>query len=217
VNPDRKVAVAVAALVLGVAGCGGGGESTSSSTTPESTTAQAPVSTHYLEATLSASTAGEPGVVVQSVDPGSTSHLRVGDVIVAVNGTPVATPDELIKIAGEPNAGGHFTIRIVRGTRRFTLTEYESPTAYIGAEVKDAPHGDEGAVVVSVTPGSPAAKAGIEPGDVITAIDATAVASVDDLLDVIATHGPGEKVTVTLKRGSRRLELTATLAERPTP
>ena len=135
--------------------------------------------------------------------------------IVAVNGTPVANPSDIAAAIGAPKLGRNLTIRVVRKSRRITLTEVPSPTAYLGANVRDSTGKDHGAVVVSVAKDSPAATSGIRRGDLITALDKKPVKTVDDLLQAIATHSPGDAVTITMSRGSRKLDLTATLTERP--
>jgi S1-C subfamily serine protease len=54
-----------------------------------------------------------------------------------------------------------------------------------------------GATVAGVVSGSPAAQAGLKAGDVITAVDGDTVSSASDLSDLIGTHHPGDKVTIT--------------------
>ena len=54
-----------------------------------------------------------------------------------------------------------------------------------------------GALVVGVTPGSPAARAGISKDSVITAIDGRKIRSVDTLGPVLHSHQPGEQIEVT--------------------
>jgi len=86
----------------------------------------------------------------------------------------------------------------------------------------------EGVLVASVKPGSPADKAGIVGGetqvvvagesyqlggDMIVAVDGKDVTSVDQLRDMIASHAPGDSVSVTLvnkdgKRSTKSVELT---------
>jgi S1-C subfamily serine protease len=211
-------------IAVGVGGCGDSSDDpTSSATAPvESTTTATtpaqgspPDAADFLGATLTSATAGEPGVVVQSVEPDSRSRLKMGDVIVAFNGTAVASPDELTRAIGTPRVGARFTIRVVRGSHRFTLTEVQSPTAYLGANVKDASGSAKGAEVVAVAPDSPAADVGLRRGDVITAVDDAPVRTVADLLQAIGTNGPGDSVTISVSRGSRQLEVTPTLAARP--
>jgi S1-C subfamily serine protease len=72
-----------------------------------------------------------------------------------------------------------------------------------------------GVVVLDVVSGGPAAKAGLEPGDVITSIDGKQVSSVEDFLSVLRPLSPGETVTVSYLRGSAKQETKVTLADRP--
>ncbi len=69
----------------------------------------------------------------------------------------------------------------------------------------------QGAVVLSVVSGSPAAKAGIEQGDVIVAIDGTAITSSEDLQKAVENGKPGESVTITYYVGDSKRTTTATL------
>jgi S1-C subfamily serine protease len=210
------VRVACLSLVaLGLAGCGDGGEGTSTATTVERPSV--PNSADFLGATLTPTTAGEPGVVVQAVQPDSKTRLKPGDVIIGFNGTPVASPDQLSRAIGTPDLGESFTIKVVRGSHRFTLTEVQSTSAYLGANVRDASGSAQGAVVVSVASDSPAATADMRPGDVITSVDGSSVDSVQDLLQIIGTHTPGDRITMKVSRGSRQLDVAAKLAERRAP
>ncbi len=79
--------------------------------------------------------------------------------------------------------------------------------------------GDEhnGAVVESTVPGTPAEKAGIQAGDVITHVDGKEIATRDELVTTIRAYRPGAKVTVTLRRGEERLEISIALASPATP
>ena len=88
-----------------------------------------------------------------------------------------------------------------------------------------------GALVASVEAGGPAAKAGIETGedkvefqgqkeipeggDTIVAVDGKPITESSDLPNLITLKGPGDKVTLTILRGSKRRTVTVTLAPRP--
>ncbi|MCB5166946.1 trypsin-like peptidase domain-containing protein [Streptomyces bambusae] len=54
-----------------------------------------------------------------------------------------------------------------------------------------------------VTPGGPAAKAGIRPGDVITKVDGTRVHAPEELIIKIRAQRPGDPLTLTVVRGGR--------------
>jgi putative serine protease PepD len=66
-----------------------------------------------------------------------------------------------------------------------------------------------------IQPGSPAAKAGLQAGDVITAVNGTAVASVNQFVATIANYAPGNTVTLTVKRGGQTTSVKLTLGSQP--
>ena len=86
---------------------------------------------------------------------------------------------------------------------------------------------NQGVYVVTVVSGSPAEKAGLkaaatdqngapgEGGDVITAIDSTAVKSVADIQNYLASKKAGDTVTLTLNRNGASTTVSVTLAARP--
>ncbi|MFG3190730.1 S1C family serine protease [Streptomyces omiyaensis] len=76
-----------------------------------------------------------------------------------------------------------------------------------GARVGDK--GKDG--TASVTPGGPAAKAGLRPGDVITKVDGQRVHNGEELIVKIRAHRPGDKLALTLTRDGRELTRTVTL------
>jgi serine protease Do len=71
----------------------------------------------------------------------------------------------------------------------------------------------EGALVVEVTPGSPAGNAGIQAGDVITAFDGKEVATMRKLPRIVAETKIDKKVVVTVWRKGREKTLIVTVAE----
>ena len=94
------------------------------------------------------------------------------------------------------------------------------------AELQRALQLPRGVVVVQVTPGSAAARAGLQPfrrgargevigGDVVTAINDEPVHDLDDMLTVLERHQPGQQVTLTVWRGgqTRRQGVTLGSAE----
>ncbi|NLF04644.1 MAG: PDZ domain-containing protein [Actinomycetales bacterium] len=72
----------------------------------------------------------------------------------------------------------------------------------------------QGAVVGQVVPDSPAQAAGVQDGDVITAIDGKPVASAESLTGYVRARTVGQSSTLTVVRDGAALELTVTLAAR---
>jgi S1-C subfamily serine protease len=87
-----------------------------------------------------------------------------------------------------------------------------------------------GALVEQVSPGSPAAKAGVKGGsktvtvqgqqfvtggDVIVKADTTDIKSADDLIAYLGTKKPGDTIKITVERNGATQELSVTLAQRP--
>ncbi|MDQ6752061.1 MAG: trypsin-like peptidase domain-containing protein [Actinomycetota bacterium] len=70
-----------------------------------------------------------------------------------------------------------------------------------------------GALVVNVTAGGPAAKAGMKVGDIITKFAGTAVGNVTDLLAALRKQDPGKQVDVVVQRGKTSQTLHATLGD----
>jgi S1-C subfamily serine protease len=71
----------------------------------------------------------------------------------------------------------------------------------------------EGIVVANVVAGSPADKAGLQPRDVITAVDNTPLKSDSALAQLISTHKPGDQITLTVLRGNQQMTVKVTLGE----
>ena len=76
----------------------------------------------------------------------------------------------------------------------------------LGLRVKDAEDGP-GAYVGSVRPDSPAARAGIEVGDVVDELSGAPVRNAADLERIAAARRPGQPTSITLRRGGERRTL----------
>ncbi len=72
-----------------------------------------------------------------------------------------------------------------------------------------------GVVIANLYVGSPAQQAGLQPGDVLLAIDGAAPGGAQDALGRIASRKPGSSITLRGVRGGREFELRAQVGERP--
>lgn len=168
----------------------------------------------------------EAGAIVSSVEPGTPADdagLIPGDVIVAVDGEGVDGSADLRQRIGLHRPGDEVEIAYVRdGDRLVTqvaladgggprLAERDRGTSDALAGVRLAPldrhhpaWGDADGVVVSeIAPGSRAAQAGLEAGDVITAVNRQTVGSIRDI-DRVLADAPNA-VALTVWRDGRTL------------
>ena len=86
--------------------------------------------------------------------------------------------------------------------------------SYLGISSGPPPTGD-GAGVAEVTPGSPAQRAGIRPGDVLVTVDGEKIDEPDDVARAIADDAPGDPVQSEIRRDGRLQTVTVTLGTRP--
>ena len=73
---------------------------------------------------------------------------------------------------------------------------------------------DSGLIVISVDPEGPGSKAGVLFGDVIVALEATAVTGVRDLQAFLGPESVGKTIAVSIIRGGKPVEASVTIAER---
>jgi serine protease Do len=100
--------------------------------------------------------------------------------------------------------------KVTRGSIGITFQEDNSKNPVLMKEL-GAPYG---IVVEDVAPGSPAAKAGLQPGDVITEVNGQPVRSGPDLVNPIAQTPVGQSVQLGFIRDKQTREVTATVADR---
>ena len=74
---------------------------------------------------------------------------------------------------------------------------------------------DTAALAAAVSANTPAAKIGLQAGDVVTAVDGKAITSVADLSAALKGHKAGDKVSVTWTHDGSIKKATATLIAGP--
>ena len=153
-----------------------------------------------------------------SINPGNS-----GGALVNLRGELVGINTAIFSQSGG-NVGIGFAIPInmVNMVTEQLVTHGEVHRGLIGAQTQDLDpdladaFGIEqrtGAVVVDVAPKSPAAKAGLIPGDVIIEVNGKQVKGSSDVRTRIGLLRVGEKVDFTVVRNSEQLKLTATVAD----
>jgi serine protease Do len=122
----------------------------------------------------------------------------------AYNGIGFSIPGNLIRTVATQLIGGG---KVERGYLGVGLADFEPDmTQELGI-----PSAATGALVRSMEPGSPAAKGGLEPGDVIFQVDNSTVRDSQELRNVIGLSKPGKKVTLKFYRDGKVKEKDVTL------
>lgn len=163
---------------------------------------------------------GKRGAVISQVEPGSPADdagLQAGDVVVGVNGRAVKNAAQMRNAVGLLRAGSEISIDVLRegksktinatisGPDKSTKTGHSVSKKLMGAEFSDATSGDQrGVGVVSVEPGSQAARSGLVAGDVILSANRNRVGSVSEL-EAIVNQSANSPLLLNILRGDRGL------------
>jgi len=107
------------------------------------------------------------------------------------------------------------------------IVKYGTATrGWIGVEVQEITPavaesfrlGDaHGTIVAGVLRGGPADRAGVKPGDLLTAINDAPVSDPQGMLNLVAALAPGSSAKMRVQRQSQMLDLTVTVGRRPKP
>ena len=89
-----------------------------------------------------------------------------------------------------------------------------SPAGFLGVATTDNTAGTVGATIAEVTADSPAARAGLRPGDVIVAVGDQTVSGAASLSRLVGDHAPGSQVELTVVRDGDERTVVATLGRR---
>jgi putative serine protease PepD len=143
------------------------------------------------------------------------NHGNSGGPLLDLSGNVIGVNAQIESDSGD-NAGVGFAIPIdsVKSVVNTLIAGGKVQHAYLGIHVGDAQSGN-GAQVGSVTSGSPAEKAGLKAGDVITTFDGKAIAGADDLTAAVSAHQPNDKVTLKVDRNGTSKSFDITLGVRP--
>jgi putative serine protease PepD len=146
-----------------------------------------------------------------SLNPGNS-----GGPVLDARGRLVGIADQIATGGAQSSSGVGFAVPIDLVKSELSQLERGAQVnhAYLGVGTGGAGDG-KGALVGSVESGGPAAAAGLRSGDVVTAFDGSPIQGSNDLVAAITSHRPGDRVKLTVRRGSATNDLTVTLAAQP--
>lgn len=181
----------------------------------------------------------EPGVRVERVLPGSPAEragLKPGDVIISLDGKKVLTPGDVrsflkgldeekevqmeivrdgdpmtVKITPEERNG----LRMVMGGGMYLGVNLQELDTDLASYFQVDP--GAGVLVTRVEPGSPAEKAGIRSGDIITHVNGEKISAPPDVVGKMDNVREGDTLEITVLRHGAEKKLSAKPEERGWP
>ena len=167
---------------------------------------------------------------VKQGTPAAKAGLRPGDVITAIDGKALSTPADVIDAVSARPIGSTVVVKVFREGKpedvRVTVGELPSPDSEVAADESGSsgmalqtvtpelaeslglPAQTHGAAVTDVTTGSPAARAGVKPGDVVVEVDRQPVATAEAAATAVEQpRAKGHLVRVIGENGSRFVTL----------
>lgn len=156
-----------------------------------------------------------------SINPGNS-----GGALIDIHGNLMGINTAILSGGSGGNQGIGFAIPINMARRIMDqiLTNGKVVRGYLGVYIQDATPDlakqfglDQGTGVLigDVTPGTPAAKAGLKKGDIILKLNGKAVESRNDLQIQISQMAPGSKVSLDVWRDGKSIPFDVTLGELP--
>jgi serine protease Do len=178
--------------------------------------------------------------VVEPDGPAARAGMKPGDVIVEYGGKPVRTSDELVQMVVNSAPGSQVPVTVIRDKQSVSLDVKVEALEAVDQSARSSASSDStegfgltvgpvtpdiarqlrlssvtGVVVVDVTPHSPAAAAGLEPGDVILEVNRKPMRSVSDVAEelrgvpaggtaFLLLARAGEQVFVPITKGGRK-------------
>jgi putative serine protease PepD len=156
-----------------------------------------------------------------AINPGNSGGplVNLDGEVVGVNSAIATLGGSLSGQSGSIGVGFAIPINQARRTVEQILDTGEAQFPIIGASL-DGAYDGEGARIASsaanngtapIVPGGPAERAGLEPGDVIVAIDGKPVADSSELIVAIRSRSPGDTITLTVRRDGDERNVKVTL------
>ncbi|MCO5171897.1 MAG: PDZ domain-containing protein [Planctomycetes bacterium] len=158
---------------------------------------------------------------VQTESGAARAGVMEGDVVTAVDGAPVRSEADLHEVLALRAVGHEVEVDLLRGEQplRLRLTLGPRPRGPIGPLREGAPYlgvavdqAAGGVVIRLVDADSPAAKAGLAPGDLLVDLDGAEVPTVRAWLRLLRQKQPGERAALQVERAGARRTVEVELA-----
>ena len=116
---------------------------------------------------------------------------------------------------GSDSVGFAIPSNTVRTVVSQLISTGKAEHAYLGVSIEQPASGSGARIAQLRSNDTPAARAGLRAGDVITALDGHEISSPDELQSAVGNHRPGDAVTITYRRGGASHTVRLKLGRRP--
>ena len=151
-----------------------------------------------------------------AINPGNSGGALIntrGEVVGINTAIASAASGAIGQQSGNIGVGFAIPIDDARSIADQLVDNGEATHAYMGVQVADADAG--GALLGPIEPGSPAEEAGLQEGDVVTAVDGDPISDATDLTAAVRGNAPGDQVAITFTRDGDENEVGVTLGTLP--
>jgi S1-C subfamily serine protease len=154
-----------------------------------------------------------------AISPGNS-----GGPLLDSQGRVIGINSVVIRAPGSEGLGFAIPIGLASDVAEQVLRTGHVTRAYLGVAYRDIDPQlarqfglpvEEGVIVAAVEPNTPAARAGVRPGDIVTALDGGKITQGGDLRRTLRAHRPGDTVTLRLLRETGQAEARVRLGEAP--
>lgn len=148
-----------------------------------------------------------------AINPGNSGGplVNLQGQVVGVNSAIATAGTGISGEAGNIGVGFAIPVEQVRVTADQILSDGEARYPVIGANVNTGQVDRNGGLVADVSSGTPAEKAGLAKGDLITAVEGDRVTDGISLIVAIRTHQPGDTIELTVERDGKQRQVEVTL------
>lgn len=172
------------------------------------------------------------GVLIRDIHPrgeGAQAGLRSGDYILQIDDQKIGSDEDFDQAMSQLKPGDRAELTIWRNRQKQQMTvtfseerqaafrpqeDAQDEDGWLGVLLEDAEENQRGVRVARVYPSGPAARAGLERGDMIVQVAGKQVATPDEAAELISNVKPNEQIELTVMRDGDNETIRATLADR---